>query len=109
MAKTIEFNYEGVDYTLGFSRRSIEKMESDGFKLQDITDKPMSTIPALFRGAFLQHHRFTKQETIDAIFDHIADKDKLFERLAEMYNEPFETLLGETEQDEGNLKWNANW
>lgn len=38
-------------------------MEKRGFVASDITDKPMTTPPALFAGAFLAHHRY--QAAID--------------------------------------------
>ena len=65
MAKTIKINFEGTEYTLEFTRKSIETMERQGFVVGDIADKPMSTLPTLFAGAFLAHHRFVKKEVID--------------------------------------------
>ena len=62
MSKLINFTYEGKDYTLEYTRRSIEKMEQRGFKLSEVTDKPVSTLPLLFAGAFLAHHPSEKME-----------------------------------------------
>jgi hypothetical protein len=50
MAKQITFEFEGKNYTLEFTRKSIETMERQGFVIGDIVDKPMLTLPALFAG-----------------------------------------------------------
>lgn len=109
MAKTITFTYEGHDYTLEFTRKSIETMERQGFVARDIATRPMSTLPVLFAGAFLAHHRFVKKETVDAIFAQLTNKDDLIDKLAEMYNEPLEALLVDPEGSEGNVTWGASW
>ena len=109
MAKTINFTFEGTVYTLEFTRKSIETMERQGFVARDIAVRPMSTLPALFAGAFLAHHKFVKKEVIDKIFNNLTNKDELVEKLAEMYNEPLETLMNDPEDSEGNLTWGASW
>ena len=109
MAKTIKLTYEGTEYTLEFTRRTIEQMEKSGFVVSDVADKPMSTLPVLFAGAFLAHHRFVKKETIDAIFAKITHKEDFIQKLAEMYSEPLEAMMGEPEESEGNLTWEAGW
>lgn len=109
MAKTIRINYEGDEYTLEFTRRSIETMERKGFVITDLEDKPMSTLPALFAGAFLAHHRFVKKEVIDSIFKKLTNKEEFLQKLAEMYSEPLEALMEEPEESEGNLTWGASW
>nr|DAH63498.1 MAG TPA: protein of unknown function (DUF5055) [Caudoviricetes sp.] len=110
MAKTITINYEGAEYTLEYTRKSIETMERQGFVLSDIKSRPMSTLPALFAGAFLAHHRYVKKEKVDAIFGNLTNKEVLFEKLAEMYAEPLEALMDEPEENaEGNVTWAMNW
>lgn len=109
MAKTITIKYEGTEYTLEFTRRSIEAMERQGFVIGDIKTKPMTTLPTLFAGAFLAHHRFIKRDVVDAIFEKLSDKEKFLEKLAEMYVEPLEALMDEPEESEGNLTWGASW
>ncbi len=109
MAKTINFEHKGTEYTLEFTRRSIETMERQGFVISDIVDKPMLTLPALFAGAFLANHRFMKRKEIDEIYSRITEREDLLEKLAEMYNEPLEVLMQEPEEDEGNVKWGASW
>ena len=69
----------------------------------------MTTLPALFAGAFLAHHRFVKSDIIDNIYSKLTKKEDLIGKLAEMYNEPILTLVEEPEEAEGNLDWTATW
>ena len=109
MAKQLNFEFEGKEYSLEFTRRTVTEMEKKGFLASEITEKPMSTLPALFAGAFLANHRFTKQETIDNIFAKMTKKEELIGKLAEMYNEPIMALVEEPEEDKGNVAWTATW
>lgn len=109
MAKQLHFTYDGKDYTLEFTRRTVAEMEKRGFIASDITEKPMTTLPALFAGAFLAHHRFVKSDIIDNIYSKLTKKEDLIGKLAEMYNEPILTLVEEPEEAEGNLDWTATW
>ena len=109
MAKQLTFTYEGKDYTLEFTRRTVAEMEKKGFIASDITDKPMTTLPALFAGAFLAHHRFVKEDIINDIYSKLTKKEDPIGKLAEMYNEPILALVEEPEKAEGNLDWTATW
>jgi hypothetical protein len=109
MAKQLRFSFEGKDYVLEFTRKTVSDMERRGFVVSDVETKPMSTLPALFAGAFLAHHRFIKSETIDAIFAQMTNREELIGKLAEMYNEPLAALVEEPEENEGNVKWTASW
>ena len=109
MAKQLHFTYDGKDYTLEFTRRTVAEMEKKGFIASDITEKPMTTLPELFAGAFLAHHRFVKSDIIDNIYSKLTKKEDLIGKLAEMYNEPILTLVEEPEEAEGNLDWTATW
>ena len=109
MSKTIRVTYEGETYTLEYTRETISMMEKSGFRIQDVEDKPMSTLPSLFAGAFLAHHRKIKAGVISKIFEHMKDKEGLIAKLGEMYAEPLETLFDEPEDDEGNATWGADF
>ena len=109
MAKQLIFTYDGKDYTLEFTRRTVAEMEKKGFIASDITDKPMTTLPALFAGAFLAHHRFVKEDIINDIYSKLTKKEDLIGKLTEMYNEPILALVEEPEKAEGNLDWTATW
>lgn len=109
MAKQIKLNYEGNEYTLEFTRKSVEIMEKRGFKIAEVTEKPMTMLPTLFQGAFYANHRYVKPEVINSIFDKLKNKDELVNRLAEMYNEPIIAMMDEPDETEGNLEWGASW
>lgn len=109
MAKQLTFTYDGKEYTLEFTRRTVAEMEKKGFIASDITEKPMTTLPALFAGAFLAHHRFVKEDVISTIYSKLTKKEELIGKLAEMYNEPILALVDEPEENEGNLNWTATW
>lgn len=113
MAKilTIKDSESGITYTLEYTRNTIAQMERNGFVADELTKKPMSNFPTLFAGAFLAHHKFVKRDTIDGIFARMTQRDKLFEKLVEMYNEPIVSLLAEPDEstDAGNLSWAAEW
>lgn len=107
--KQLNITYEGKNYCLEYTRKSVEAMEKNGFVASDIKDKPMSTLPALFAGAFLANHRFVKQDTIEAIYAKLRNRQELIGKLAEMYNEPIMALIDEPEESEGNLDWTPSW
>lgn len=109
MAKQLIFTFEDKEYTLEYTRRTVAEMEKKGFIASDITDKPMTTLPALFAGAFLAHHRFVKEDVINNIYTKLTKKEDLIGKLAEMYNEPIMALVEEPEEAEGNLDWTATW
>jgi hypothetical protein len=109
MAKQIVFTYGEKDYTLEFTRRTIKQMEDEGFVARNIDDRPMTLLPALFAGAFKAHHRFVKQDVIDDIYANMPNKDKLIEKLAEMYNEPIISLMEEPEDTAKNVEWVTSW
>lgn len=109
MSKQLKFSYNGTDYCLEYTRRTVEMMEKNGFVASNINDKPMTTLPALFAGSFLAHHRFVKQDVIDEIYSKMTNKGELIGKLAEMYNEPIMSLIDEPEDSKGNLDWTASW
>ena len=110
MAKQLNFEYNGKEYTLEYTRESVKQMEREGFVANDIVTKPMLTLPKLFSGAFKAHHRFdVKQKEIDEIFELFTNKPALIEKLAEMYAEPMEALM-DNDSSEGNaIAWDANF
>lgn len=109
MSKQLKFTYEGTNYCLEFTRKSVETMEKQGFVASDINDRPMTVLPALFAGAFLANHRFVKRDVVDAIYAKLTNKAELIGKLAEMYNEPILALVDEPEESEGNVDWTASW
>ena len=108
MAKHIKFTFEGTDYCLEYTRRTIREMESEGFNSSEIDGKPMTMIPMLIAGAFKKNHRFVNADKIDRIYRAIPRKEEFVRKLVEMYNEPLNTLIEEPEEGEGNVEWEAN-
>lgn len=109
MRKQICVEFQGKEYCLEYTRKSVETMERSGFVASNINDKPMTTLPALFAGAFLANHRYVKQEVIDAIYGKMTNRGELIGKLAEMYNDTLNALVDEPEENEGNLNWTASW
>lgn len=109
MAKQLIFEFEGKEYTLEYTRRTIAEMEKKGFVVSEIDNKPMTLLPAMFAGAFLAHHRFVKEDVINDIYSKLTKKEDLIGKLAEMYNEPIMALVEEPEEDKGNVNWTATW
>lgn len=109
MAKQLKIKYNDKEYTLEFTRKSVAQMESNGFVANEVETKPMTTLPLLFEGAFIAHHKWVKKEVIDEIFDHMTNKEDLIGKLAEMYAEPIMSLVEDPEDSEGNADWTTNW
>lgn len=109
MKKQLNLTYEGKDYCLEYTRKSVEAMEKNGFIASDINDKPMTVLPALFKGAFIANHRFVKDDVIEGIYSKLTNKVDLIGKLSEMYNEPIMALFDEPEESEGNVEWTASW
>lgn len=110
MAKQLNFEYKGKEYTLEFTRETVKQMEREGFKGDEVLTKPLTTLPKLFAGAFRAHHRYEKQKIIDEMFECFTNKVALVEKLAEMYNDPIETLMDDEAIKEGNaIAWEANF
>lgn len=109
MSKQLNFTYNGTEYTLEYTRRSVEQMEKEGFVAEDLKSKPLSTLPTLFAGAFKAHHRYVKREVIDEIYSKMTNKADLIGKLAEMYNEPIMALIDEPAESAENLTWTQSW
>ena len=110
MAKQINFEYKGKEYCLEYTRETVKQMEREGFVAADIVDKPMSSLPKLFAGAFKAHHKYdTKQKVIEEIFDTLTNKGALIEKLAEMYAEPMETLMDDCGDEKNATVWEASF
>lgn len=117
-SKEITFAYtdeRGItkDYTLAFTRKSVERAENNGFVVEDLDSKPVSTFPKFFHAAFLAHHPFIKREQTDEIFFAMDDRAELISMLVEMYRDTLNSLVENEEPAEGedlkNITWKKNW
>jgi hypothetical protein len=108
MAKVepIRFEYEDKPYELMFTRSTIAEMErSNGFSITDVENHMVSTIMALWDGAFLAKHRRVSKAKRDEIWNAIGDKSALMGRLVELYKAPVEAMLSEPEDVKNVIKW----
>nr|DAE46527.1 MAG TPA: protein of unknown function (DUF5055) [Caudoviricetes sp.] len=97
----------GKKYALEFTRKTASILERNGFVISEVTDKPVTMIPMLFRGAFLANHDKVKTETIDKIFAGLSNRAELINKLIEMYYETYASLLGD--EDDGEDAKNPGW
>ena len=111
MAKTLTVKdpVTGIAYTLEYTRKAVEMMEREGFVVTEVDNKPMTSLPALFAGAFKAHHRFVKRDVIDRIYAGMSNKEELIGKLVDMYNDPIIALLAAPADSEENPTWTANW
>lgn len=97
----------GNEYTLEFTRETVQKVEKSGFNITKADERLVDSFMALFKGAFLANHKDVKEETIEKMVDDMTDIRGLYEALIKLYTEPVETLFDEKKQ--GNAKWGVNW
>lgn len=103
MAKQIKITHDGREYILEYTRRAIEAMEREGFNLQEISTKPMTRVFQLFQGAFIARHPKVTLMTVEDIYKHLGNREKLLTALVNMYQEPLNELFDES--NEGNATW----
>ena len=104
---SLKLNYNGTPYVLEYNRKSVQRMEQNGFNIEKVSDAPMTMLPELFAGAFLANHKFVKRSLIDEIFDAVPNRMELMNKLAEMYAEPYATLMNNEvdEANQGKVTW----
>ena len=103
-SKIIIEDGQGNEYTLEYNRRSVERMERSGFKLD--VEFPNTMITQLFQGAFLMHHKGMTPDRIREIWDAQTNKEKLLEALTKLYTKPLNALM---ENPEGATDDNPTW
>lgn len=119
-AKHIEFDYEGEHYELFYTKATVKRLEQSGFTREDITEKPINGVMALFEGAFWADpnlkHRQMKRSEIEKIYTLLrkgsskkgadGENETLVGRLLELFNQPYKDLLEDDEDDESLIVWN---
>ena len=106
MNTKIELNYKGVDYTLEYNRASVKILEANGFKIDELFEKPMTNIELMFQCAFIKNHPNVQLTTITEILNECPDKNELLASLKVMIDETYESLLSEPEDGKsGNVTW----
>ena len=108
--KEILLTSDGRDYTLAFTRNSVAKLEQQfSFKIEDLNEKPMTTLPLLFYGAFLEKQPYLKRDISNGILEKLTNKRALIDKLSEMYGDAVNSLIEEPETTEGNATWEASF
>lgn len=108
MKKTINFTYKDVDYTLEYTRKTLEKMEADGIVLSELDKKPVTILPKLFQYAFFANHKRISKELVEEIFDLFTNKNDMYNKLTEMAMETLNTLFEETTEKNA-ISWTATF
>lgn len=106
MEKTLNFTIDGKAYTLSFTRDSVIATENMGFRMTEISDKPMGSLTLLWRGAFLAHHDTLTIAEVDALLTKVKKKG-LLDALIDLYNAPIESLIDE-ENEKNAVSWTVN-
>lgn len=86
---------DGTEYTLEFSRKSIEFAEKRGFKMDELSEYMMTRVPELFYYSFGMHHpNITKKQTDDILFEKLGGlSEEVLTRLGELYAQGYESLI----------------
>lgn len=100
----IVFTHNGTQYTLEYTRDAVRQMERSGFDLNNAGSQPMTSLMALFKGAFIAHHARISQVVVDEIWEKIENKDGLFDALITLYNETIDSLMKEPDEGE-KIEW----
>lgn len=108
MAKVIKFTYNDVEYTLEYTRKTLEKMEADGIVLSQLDKKPVTILPKLFQYAFFAHHKRISKVTVEEIFELFVNKNDMYNKLSAMAMDTLNTLF-EDSTTKNAIKWKANF
>ena len=112
MSTKINVTYKNKEYTLEYNRNAAQAIESQGFVLEQVENKPNVMIPLLVQGAFMKHNRGIKRALIDEIYENIVGKigkdgeEGFIAVLCDMYADTVNTLTDDKSGDEGNA---ATW
>lgn len=105
-ARPIHISYNGSEYILNFNRKTIRRMEENGFDITKIRSMPISGVLTLFHGAFLMYHRNIRPEETEEIWDSMTNKTKLLSALINLYTDNINALMDdEAEEDDENPTW----
>lgn len=105
--QTLDFDYNGKSYSIGFNRKVCKQMERQRFNPANVTNAPVSTIIEFFRWSFVMNHRQKVDLSMaEEIYNHMTEKDLLIDTLIDMYNACVNTLFEEPDDnDEKKITW----
>ena len=86
---------DGTEYTLDFTRKTVEWAERRGFSMDDLSEHMMIRVPELFYYAFRKNHpNVTKQQSDKILFEDMGGmSEELLKRLGELYSQGYESLI----------------
>ena len=108
MSKTITFTYQDKEYTLEYTRKTLEKMEADGIVLAELEKKPVTILPKLFTYSFFANHKTISKQRTEEIFTLFTDKNDMYNKLSIMAMETLNTLFEESTSKNA-IKWKASF
>lgn len=90
-------------YTLDFSRDSIRFAEAREFKINEVSDYPVTKIPELWYYAFRMNHKNLSRTQTDALLEELGGvTPAILERLVSLYVQAAESNnIIQTEEDMG--------
>ena len=101
-----------VRYTLEFNRESVKFAEKHGFCVDEVAKFPMTNLPLLFHYAFRMYHKGITQMKTDEVLQELCasvDTELLFTKLSELYAAPFNYLLGDSDEEDGEERKNSKY
>lgn len=106
MSRKISFTYEDKDYVLEYDRKSVLKMEDDKINIEEMTEKPFTSMFVLFKYSFYKHNKavFKNDDKIAEILGLLPDKENLMLELTNMLNDTV-AYLGEPEDPKNAIAW----
>lgn len=85
---------KGNEYVLEFTRETVRFAENRGFDISELTKYPQTNIPLLFFYAFRKNHKNISRSQTDDLLDRLGGlTGEEIERLAQLYNQPTESLI----------------
>lgn len=104
---TLDFEYNGKDYSLGYTIETIKRLDRSGLLSQIVNgERPLTMTEDLFNAAFEANHSTVSNRIRGEIykeFSETSEDGSLFECLIEMINEAREAM-----SPQGNVKWRMN-
>ena len=95
----------GETYVLEYSRESVRFAEQRGFKISELLDYPQTNITALFFYAFRKNHKHIARDKTDRLLEDLGGLTaKEIGRLADLYNQPNESLIVAEETERKNCR-----
>ncbi|HIS12712.1 MAG TPA: DUF5055 domain-containing protein [Candidatus Onthocola stercoravium] len=108
MSKQIKLNYDNKEYILEYNRKAVSDIETLGFSMSELRNKPATMIPLMVQGAFLMHHAKIRMDEVTEIYNSINDKSKFINAISDMINDCYQSLLSEDSENKDNGK-NVSW